>query len=135
MHRAVATGGVRAGGIGACAVLLALCAGTAVCATGEPMTLRVFDANAIHFLPANPDTFATADVRSEDNGRVIARGVELAPLGETVRIIARVRIDPIPKDETSVHDPWDRAGNVRPRDENGHLGYWRVSSHLVGWKE
>ncbi len=25
--------------------------------------------------------------------------------------------------------------DIRPRDENGHLGYWRVSSHLVGWKD
>ncbi len=23
--------------------------------------------------------------------------------------------------------------NVRPEDENGHYGYWRVSSHLLGW--
>jgi hypothetical protein len=23
--------------------------------------------------------------------------------------------------------------NVRPRDENDHYGYWRLSSYLVGW--
>ncbi len=123
MDRAVTVSGVGTGGagwrsvgtrsVGACAILLVLCAGTGVCATGEPTTLRVFDANAIHFLPANPDTFAAADVRSEDNGRVIARDVELVPLGDMIRITARLRIEPIPKDETSVHDPWDRAGNVR----------------------
>ena len=22
---------------------------------------------------------------------------------------------------------------MRPKDENGHFGYWRVSAHLVGW--
>ncbi len=25
--------------------------------------------------------------------------------------------------------------DVRPRDENGHHGYWRVSAYLVGWEE
>ena len=25
--------------------------------------------------------------------------------------------------------------DVRPKDEDGHLGYWRVSSHLVGWED
>lgn len=25
--------------------------------------------------------------------------------------------------------------DVRPRDENDHYGYWRVSAYLVGWKE
>ncbi|UCG51781.1 MAG: hypothetical protein JSW58_16675 [Candidatus Latescibacterota bacterium] len=24
---------------------------------------------------------------------------------------------------------------VRPRDDDGHFGYWRVSSHLLGWRE
>jgi hypothetical protein len=23
--------------------------------------------------------------------------------------------------------------DVRPKDENGHFGYWRISAHLVGW--
>jgi hypothetical protein len=23
--------------------------------------------------------------------------------------------------------------DIRPKDENGHFGYWRVSAHLVGW--
>ena len=26
-----------------------------------------------------------------------------------------------------------RVENIRPRDESGHEGYWRVSGHLVGW--
>jgi hypothetical protein len=25
--------------------------------------------------------------------------------------------------------------NVRPRDDDDHLGYWRVSSHLLGWRK
>jgi hypothetical protein len=25
--------------------------------------------------------------------------------------------------------------NVRPKDAEGHFGYWRVSSHLLGWSE
>jgi hypothetical protein len=86
---------------------------TATGATGEPITLQVFRGNDIHFLPANPDTYATAEVRSEDNGRVIARSVDLDTLARPVRITACVTIHPIPKDETTVHDPWDRAGNVR----------------------
>ena len=25
--------------------------------------------------------------------------------------------------------------DVRPRNEDDHLGYWRVSSHLLGWRK
>jgi hypothetical protein len=24
---------------------------------------------------------------------------------------------------------------IRPRDDQGHLGYWRVSAHLLGWHD
>ncbi|MCK4657429.1 MAG: hypothetical protein KAT85_10350 [candidate division Zixibacteria bacterium] len=25
--------------------------------------------------------------------------------------------------------------NIRPEDENAHFGYWRISSHLLGWRD
>ena len=76
-------------------------------------TVTIFDGNAIHFLPDDPQKYATGGVASEDNGRVIVRSVQLPEFDEPARITARVAIRPIPKDERSEHDRWDRAGNVR----------------------
>jgi hypothetical protein len=44
---------------------------------------------------------------------VAIRTVALPEAPADTRIIARVATRPIAKDEISVHDPWDRAGNVR----------------------
>jgi len=34
-----------------------------------------------------------------------------------------------------VHNMEFSIEDVRPRDENDHYGYWRVSAYLVGWEE
>lgn len=48
-----------------------------------------------------------------DNGRVISRAFDGESSSPPSRVLARVSTRPVPKDEISVHDPWDRAGNVR----------------------
>ena len=44
----------------------------------------------------------------------------------------------IPLDETDVSASPHRVSfcveNIRPKDEKGHHGYWRVSAYLVGYK-
>ncbi len=75
-------------------------------------SIPIFTANGIHFNQDEPGKFDTDSVQAEDNGRVITRTVSLPdPSGQ--RITAHFVINPIPKDEVSVCDPWDRAGNVR----------------------
>lgn len=76
-------------------------------------TVVVFDDAAVHFDPEHPETLAAGRVAHEDNGRVVVATVALPEPSAHTRIIARVTTRPIPKDEISVHDPWDRAGNVR----------------------
>jgi hypothetical protein len=98
------------------AVLVILWGTTAVgqeSPTAASTTVEVFHAAAIHFDPEAPDGFPTEGVTHEENGRVAVATVTLPPAAEGTRILARVVTRPIPKDEVSVHDPWDRAGNVR----------------------
>jgi hypothetical protein len=81
--------------------------------TGDAVEIPVFDGNVIHFAPDDASSFDGGGVRAESDGRVIVRTVELPTLFEPARITAVVTTGPIPKDEISVNDPWDRAGNVR----------------------
>jgi hypothetical protein len=89
-------------------LLVALAAGWAAAGT-----VTVFEGAAIHFDSESPDPHPDDDVTYEDNGRVAVRTVALPEVPSGARIVARVATRPIPKDEVSVHDPWDRAGNVR----------------------
>jgi len=75
-------------------------------------SISVFAGNGIHFSPTRPDSFATGQVRTEDNGRVILRTIDLPSPPPGGRIVAHLVINPIPKDEQSVHDKWDRAGDL-----------------------
>jgi len=50
------------------------------------------------------------------------------------------KVDPVAIDLTEHLSPGEhtigfRIENIRPEDENGHFGYWRLSSHLIGWSE
>jgi len=74
--------------------------------------VSIFNAAGIHFSPDTAGKHVAGDVRTEDNGRVIERTVALRRVDSNVRITAHLVINPIPKDETEVHDRWDRAGNV-----------------------
>lgn len=83
----------------------------------DPVTFHVFYDNDIHFAPEDSGRYATEAVESLDKGRVISRTVRIDAPSYPAQIIARVTVKPIPKDEQSVHDKWDRAGNVRLRRE------------------
>lgn len=54
-----------------------------------------------------------------ENGRVIIRTLELPSFDDPARIIGRLTIIPVPKDELDVCDKWDRAGNIRLAQVNG----------------
>jgi hypothetical protein len=79
----------------------------------DPRTIHVFHGHGIHFAPVDSGRYDTAAVHASEGGRVISRNLDLEPPPYPARIIARVAIHPIPKDAESVHDRWDRAGNVR----------------------
>jgi hypothetical protein len=89
-------------------------------ASAAPLTIVVFDSAAVHFLPADPARYATAEVRCEEDGRVLVTEATLPAFHSLPhQIIAHVTLMPIPMDEQSVCDPWDRAGNIRLSRE-GH---------------
>ncbi len=74
----------------------------------------VFENNLIHFTVNDSvlQTHESSMVKSFDNGREIQTVLSL-PKFENVKITAKVYLHPIPKDELSVYDKWDRAGHVR----------------------
>ena len=74
---------------------------------------QVFRNDSIFFSQESPDTSTAGAVTALDSGRVIVRTMQMEPPREPTRILARVVTRPVSKDEVSVHDPWDRAGNVR----------------------
>lgn len=86
-----------------------------VAASRTSEVVEVFTSESVHFYPSAPDTLTSPGVTVEDNGRVVVTSVELEPPDWPHRILAVVSTEPVPKDEVSVHDPWDRAGNVQLR--------------------
>ncbi len=79
----------------------------------DPVTVHVFHDDDIHFTPDDPTRYDTARVVGTDNGREVRRTVTLPAFDHPVRITAEVAVHPIPRDEQSVWDRWDRAGHVR----------------------
>lgn len=98
---------------GAALALLLAAPTPAAGAPPDPVTVHVFHRQPVRFAPEDAARFDTPAVRATDNGREIERTVTLPEAAHAVRIVARVRLHPIPKDAASVCDPWDRAGNVR----------------------
>lgn len=82
-------------------------------ASGTSTEYAIFQRHEIHFSNETPNEYDTDQVVSSDNGRVISRTVLLPPVNAPTRIIARLSVYPVPKDELDVFDKWDRAGNVR----------------------
>jgi hypothetical protein len=78
-----------------------------------PLLHSVFHDAVIHFTPVDPELHDTAEVTHEDNGRVAVRTVTLPEWSGFMRATATVTISPIPEDELTMYDRWDRAGNVR----------------------
>jgi len=79
----------------------------------KPDTIIIFNQNVIHFAPDEPNKYDTNKVFAEDNGRIISARILLPEYNKQTKISAYLAIHPIPKNEVSVCDPWDRAGNIR----------------------
>lgn len=75
--------------------------------------IAVFQDDLIQYSPGDSVHADSMDVGIADKGREIFRTITLPQFDKPVRIMATVRIKPIPKDDISVYDPWDRAGNFR----------------------
>jgi hypothetical protein len=73
----------------------------------------IFHETMLHFHPDSANKYAEEGAIVSDNGRVQTKTVELPAVGKPYRIIAHIELIPIPKDDRSVCDRWDRAGNLR----------------------
>jgi hypothetical protein len=85
----------------------------AAAAPAVAQVVPVFVDDMVHFLETEPARYAGGGVTVAENGRVVERTVLVEPPASFDRIVARVTLRPVPKDDVSVHDPWDRAGCVR----------------------
>jgi len=81
-------------------------------------TVKIFDNAPIHFNPEDPRGDRPETIEVLDNGRYINTAITLPEYDEPVRILAHVTVKPVPKDEISVHDKWDRAGSIRLVQDN-----------------
>ncbi len=92
-------------------------AGPAASAPPAPIVMTVFAGDSLHFRPARPEARVTEGVVTLDNGREIARRVTFPELDpdRRWRITGRLVTRPVPKDEVSVGDPWDRSACIRLR--------------------
>lgn len=79
----------------------------------ESQTINIFNQAMIHFNQDSMSIYNTEDVKSFDNGREIQTRLKLPKINQTTKITGHLEIIPIPKDHLSVHDSWDRAGNIR----------------------
>jgi len=79
---------------------------------GESAT-PVFTSAPIEFAPDGPSEATPDGLVTRDSGREILTSIDVAPPEGPHRTLLRVSVAPVPKDDVSVHDPWDRAGNVR----------------------
>lgn len=102
-----------AAGIAAAALILPATSRPAPPDGIDPVTVHVFFDDGIHFDPDHPARYDTPTVTASDNGRAIERTVTLAPPPGRCRVFAQVTTKPTPLDVQSVHDKWDRAGNVQ----------------------
>ncbi|MDF1545228.1 MAG: peptide-N-glycosidase F-related protein [bacterium] len=86
--------------------------------------VAIFDRGQIRYQPDSVGQFDTESLKAKENGRAIEQEVSLPVLAEPFRITAHLIMEPIPKDELSVHDKWDRAGSlylVQPGEPNLEL--------------
>lgn len=96
------------------AAAIALAVGTiAAAAPPEAKPQVVFSDAALFFAPDSTSFFQNPAYRVEDNGRVASTRVLLPESTTPVHLEARISMRPVPHDERSVYDRWDRAGNLR----------------------
>lgn len=79
----------------------------------DARTVHVFHQAMVHFLPDSADRYPGPGLEWRDNGRVVARTIDLPRFEGAHRILAHLTVQPVPKTEATVHDPWDRAGSLR----------------------
>ncbi len=103
---------------GLLAIVLAIGSGVHT-ARAEPATVTVFDETSIYFSSEIASRENVPGIRADDNGREAVTTVTLPPYEGTVRITAHLALHPIPLDEQSVCDKWDRAGDIRLEQDNG----------------
>ena len=75
-------------------------------------SIAIFTDQAVEFEPDREAPRDAVEISIADNGRLVGRDLHWPAKVSPSRVFLHTRISPIPKDETSVHDPWDRAGHV-----------------------
>lgn len=81
--------------------------------TARSQVVTVFSRTSLHFSQDSSAKFLQPGETALDNGRVVEKSVTLPTIKEPTRIIAKLILYPVPVDERTVADRYDRGGNVR----------------------
>lgn len=84
-------------------------------ASEEALKVDLFRDAPIRYRPDSTVAPGVQDLMVADHGRLVSRSLALPAAEAPVRITLHLSIRPVPKDERTVHDRWDRAGNIRLR--------------------
>lgn len=75
--------------------------------------IDLFHGAMVHFNADSAAIYADPGTNTLDSGRLIEAEALLPAREGQRRIYARVAFHPVPKDEQTMHDRWDRAANLR----------------------
>lgn len=78
----------------------------------DSTTVPIFRDVMLHFSPDSSQKYSGQNMTVTDNGRMVSVQVELPALSVPHRIRALLTLKPTVKDERTVHDRYDRAGNI-----------------------
>lgn len=92
--------------------LLSILIVTGVCLS-QPHSVALFERTALHFSPDSSGKYLKQGETALDNGRVVEKTVTLPTITQPTRILAKLWLHPVPVDERTVADRYDRGGNVR----------------------
>jgi len=92
--------------------LILIMSGT-ISAESNIQRVEIFTDDDITFAPDSIFENTRAGLERGDNGRMIATGVTIPAFTTPARITAHLTLKPIPLDDRTVCDKWDRGGSVR----------------------
>ncbi len=84
-----------------------------------PLDVPIFLDAMIHFSPDSSAKYATPGIEVRDRGRIVSTEIVLPADPPRGQVKALLTIKPIPQDERSMFDRWDRAGSIRLAFEEG----------------
>jgi hypothetical protein len=89
-------------------------------AAPAPLEIPIFRDATVRFSPDSSAKYLVAGLEVEDRGRIVFNDIVLPTDPPRGRVKALLSIKPVPLEEGSLFDRWDRAGSIRLALGEGH---------------